>query len=114
MKYDVTTSHMFTQHWIIDAKDKDQAAEKVANGKIKFDKTSRKFVSDKLTTFTIQDNGFEYFDYALFPRGMSNDAMLKEMFEPADDNEDRTFKIYKLQEVTKETEDVLRDLHIAF
>ena len=23
MKYDVTTSHMFTQHWIIDAKDKD-------------------------------------------------------------------------------------------
>ena len=40
---------MFTQHWIIDAKDKDQAAEKVANGKIKFDKTSRKFVSDKLT-----------------------------------------------------------------
>ena len=49
MKYDVTTSHMFTQHWIIDAKDKDQAAEKVANGKIKFDKTSRKFVSDKIT-----------------------------------------------------------------
>ncbi len=49
MKYDVTTSHMFTQHWIVEAKDKDQAAEKVANGKIKFDKTSRKFVSDKLT-----------------------------------------------------------------
>ena len=44
-----------------------------------------------LATFTIQDNGFEYFDYALFPRGMSNDAML-----------------------TKETEDVLRNLHIAF
>ena len=50
----------------------------------------------------------------IFPRGMSNDAMLKEMFEPSDDNEDRTFKIYKLQEVTKETEDVLRNLHIAF
>ena len=29
-----------------------------------------------LATFTIQDNGYEYFDYALFPRGMSNDAML--------------------------------------
>jgi len=67
-----------------------------------------------LATFTIQDNGFEYFDYALFPRGMSNDAMLTEMFEPVDDNEDRTFKLYKLQEVTKETENVLRDLHIAF
>ena len=49
MKYDVTTSHMFTQHWIVEAKDKDQAAEKVANVKIKFDKTSRKFVSDKIT-----------------------------------------------------------------
>ena len=36
-----------------------------------------------LATFTIQDNGFEYFDYALFPRGMSNDAMLTEMFEPS-------------------------------
>jgi len=40
--------------------------------------------------------------------------MLKEMFEPTDDNEDRTFKVYKLQEVTRETEDVLRNLHIAF
>ena len=67
-----------------------------------------------LATFTIKDNGHEYFDYALFPRGMSNDDMLKEMFEPVDDNEDRTFKVYKLQEVTKETEGVLRDLHIAF
>ena len=77
MKYDVTTSHMFTQHWIIDAKDKDQAAEKVANGKIKFDKTSRKFVSDKLTMGLVtipdvairsvepvegQEQGFETFD----------------------------------------------------
>jgi len=46
--------------------------------------------------------------------------MLKEMFEPVAEarseghSDDRTFKIYKLQEVTKETEDVLRDLHIAF
>ena len=77
MKYDVTTSHMFTQHWIVDAKDKDQAAEKVANGKIKFDKTSRKFVSDKLTMGLVtirdvairsvepiegQEQGFETFD----------------------------------------------------
>ena len=72
MKYDVTTSHMFTQHWIVDAKDKDQAAEKVANGKIKFDKTSRKFVSDKLRendvtvdhinrdTFKDKNNFFSY------------------------------------------------------
>ncbi len=49
MKYDVTTSHMFTQHWIVEAKDKDHAAKKVMESDMKFDKTSRKFVSNKLT-----------------------------------------------------------------
>ena len=49
MKYDVTTNHMFTQHWIVEAKDKNQAAEKVMQSDMKFDKTSRKFVSNKLT-----------------------------------------------------------------
>jgi len=49
MKYDVTTNHMFTQHWIVEAKDKDQAAKKVMESDMKFDKPSRKFVSNKLT-----------------------------------------------------------------
>ena len=49
MKYDFTTNHMFTQHWIVEAKDKNQAAEKVMQSDMKFDKTSRKFVSNKLT-----------------------------------------------------------------
>ena len=29
MKYDVTTSHMYTQHWIVEARTKEEAAEKV-------------------------------------------------------------------------------------
>tara|TARA_E500000318_G_scaffold38037_1_gene36617 strand:- start:7688 stop:7957 length:270 start_codon:yes stop_codon:yes gene_type:complete len=49
MKFDVTTSHMFTQHWIVDAKDKDAAAQQVTQSDMKFDKSSRKFVSNKLT-----------------------------------------------------------------
>ena len=48
MKYDVTTNHMFTQHWIVEAKDKNEAAEKIMSSDMKFDKTSRKFVSNKL------------------------------------------------------------------
>ena len=48
MKYDVTTSHMFPQHWIVEAKDKNEAAEKIMSSDMKFDKTSRKFVSNKL------------------------------------------------------------------
>ena len=48
-KYDVTTSHCFTQHWDIQANNKDEAAKKVMEGGIKFDKTSRTYVSNKLT-----------------------------------------------------------------
>ena len=40
---------MFTQHWIVDAKDKDHAAKQVMESDMKFDKPSRKFVSNKLT-----------------------------------------------------------------
>ena len=49
MKYDVTTSHTFTQHWDVEARNKDEAAAKVMGGDIKFDKTSRTYVSNKLT-----------------------------------------------------------------
>jgi|TARA_R100001163_G_scaffold16168_1_gene14627 hypothetical protein len=48
MKYDVTTSHMYTQHWIVEARTKEEAAEKVMSSDMKFDKTSRKYVSNKL------------------------------------------------------------------
>ena len=48
-KFDVTTSHCFTQHWEVVAKDKEQAAKKVMEGDLKFDKTSRTYVSNKFT-----------------------------------------------------------------
>mgnify|MGYP003149440824 FL=1 len=57
MRYDITTSHCFTQHWEVEAKDKEQAAKKIMEGNIKFDKTSRTYVSNKLsrTLITIPD-----------------------------------------------------------
>ena len=48
-KFDVTTSHCYTQHWEVMAKDKEQAAKKVIEGDLKFDKTSRTYVSSKFT-----------------------------------------------------------------
>jgi len=48
-KFDVTTSHCFTEHWEVVAKNKEEAAKKVMEGDIKFDKTSRTYVSNKLT-----------------------------------------------------------------
>ena len=48
-KFDVTTSHCYTQHWEVMAKDKEQAAKKVIEGDLKFDKTSRTYVSNKFT-----------------------------------------------------------------
>ena len=57
MKYDVTTSHCFTQHWEVEARNKEQAAKKIMEGDIKFDKPSRTYVSNKLsrTLITIPD-----------------------------------------------------------
>ena len=57
MKYDVTTSHCFTQHWEVEARNKEQAGKKVMAGDIKFDKPSRTYVSNKLsrTLVTIPD-----------------------------------------------------------
>jgi len=49
VKYDITTSHCFTQHWEVEARNKEQAAKKVMEGNIKFDKPSRTYVSNKLT-----------------------------------------------------------------
>jgi hypothetical protein len=57
MKYDVTTSHCFTQHWEVEARSKEQAGKKIMEGDIKFDKPSRTYVSNKLsrTLVTIPD-----------------------------------------------------------
>ena len=57
MKYDITTSHCFTQHWEVEAKNKEQAAKKIMEGNIKFDKLSKTYVSNKLsrTLVTIPD-----------------------------------------------------------
>ena len=57
MKYDVTTSHCFTQHWEVEARNKEEAAKKVMEGNMKFDKPSRTYVSNKLsrTLITIPD-----------------------------------------------------------
>ena len=49
MKYDVTTSHCFTQHWEVEARSKEQAGKKVMTGDIKFDKLSKTYVSNKLS-----------------------------------------------------------------
>jgi hypothetical protein len=48
-KFDVTTSHCFTEHWEVAAKNKEEAAKKVMEGDLKFDKPSRTYVSNKLT-----------------------------------------------------------------
>ena len=57
MKFDVTTSHCFTQHWEVEAKTKEEAGKKIMEGNIKFDKPSRTYVSNKLarTLVTIPD-----------------------------------------------------------
>ena len=57
MKYDITTSHCFTQHWEVEARNKEQVAKKIMEGNIKFDKPSRTYVSNKLsrTLVTIPD-----------------------------------------------------------
>jgi hypothetical protein len=57
MKYDVTTSHCFTQHWEVEARNKEEAGKKIMAGDIKFDKPSRTYVSNKLsrTLVTIPD-----------------------------------------------------------
>ena len=38
MKYDITTSHMNTQHWIVEAESKDKAEELFRKCKIEWSK----------------------------------------------------------------------------
>jgi hypothetical protein len=44
MKYDITTSHMHTQHWIIEAESKDEAEKILKNAQLVWHKEKRIYV----------------------------------------------------------------------
>ena len=44
MKYDVVTSHMYVQHWTVEAESKDKAEELFKNVNIDWDKQRRQYV----------------------------------------------------------------------
>ena len=44
MKYDITTSHMNTQHWIVEAESKDEAEKILKNAKLVWQKEKRIYV----------------------------------------------------------------------
>ena len=44
MKYDITTSHMNTQHWTVEAESKEQAEELFIKVGLKWDKELRRYV----------------------------------------------------------------------
>jgi hypothetical protein len=46
MKYDITTSHMNTQHWIVEAESKDEAEKILKNANLTFWKKKRIYVMD--------------------------------------------------------------------
>ena len=92
MKYDVVTSHMNTQHWIVEAPSKDMAAQKVMSGDIKWDKTSRKYVSNKLTMglVTIPDATIRSVEPLEQTQGFDNVLNLDDH-----ENDDSTLPLYE-------------------
>jgi len=54
MKYDITTSHMNTQHWIVEAESKDQAEELFKKCKIEWSKELRHYVIRYVTPDVVQ------------------------------------------------------------
>ena len=44
MKYDITTSHMHTQHWIVDAENKDEAEKILKKAQLVWHKHKRIYV----------------------------------------------------------------------
>ena len=44
MKYDITTSHMHTQHWIIEAESKDEAEKILKNSDLVWQKEKRIYI----------------------------------------------------------------------
>ena len=54
MKYDITTSHMNTQHWIVEAESKDHAEEIFKKCKIEWSKELRHYVIRYVTPDVVQ------------------------------------------------------------
>ena len=44
MKYDITTSHMHTQHWIVEADSKDEAEKILKNAQLVWQKEKRIYI----------------------------------------------------------------------
>ena len=55
MKYDITTSHMNTQHWIVEAESKDHAEELFIKVGLKWDKQKRQYVLRETTNIMRED-----------------------------------------------------------
>ena len=49
MKYDITTSHMHTQHWIVEADSKDEAEKILKNAQLVWQKEKRIYVVNHLS-----------------------------------------------------------------
>lgn len=54
MKYDIVTSHMYTQHWIVEADSKDSAEELFKKCKIEWSKELRKYVVRYVTPDVVE------------------------------------------------------------
>ena len=54
MKYDIVTSHMYTQDWIVEADSKDSAEELFKKCKIEWSKELRKYVVRYVTPDVVE------------------------------------------------------------
>lgn len=54
MKYDIVTSHMYTQHWIVEAESKDKAEELFKKASIVWSKELRKYVVRYVTPDVVE------------------------------------------------------------
>jgi hypothetical protein len=54
MKYDIVTSHMYTQQWIVEADSKDSAEELFKKCKIEWSKELRKYVVRYVTPDVVE------------------------------------------------------------
>ena len=54
MKYDIVTSHMYTQHWIVEAESKDKAEELFKKASIVWSKELRKYVIRYVTPDVVE------------------------------------------------------------
>ncbi len=54
MKYDIVTSHMYTQHWTVEAESKDKAEELFKKAGIVWSKELRKYVIRYVTPDVVE------------------------------------------------------------